>query len=192
MDLKMDNSGNNRNWRAHIQKGREDARGTEITNIYGMGEWRLMYPTSIHVRQNMFHICNYYVAHFHMFDFMILSRDIINVIGDFTLGIGVRSLDMIEMQLILQKESFRSTKRDWSNRSYTFRGYDEGEDFCEKFGFSISNQMVDLLSFCIDEVENKEENKLEDYENIMKLEQFTDDEEDEQCDRYFKGGGNIL
>ena len=184
VELKMDENGTNRKWRAQIQKGKNYDYGTEITNIYGCGHWRLTYPTSIDFRQNLHHICYYYMG-FYEIEFMILSRDIINVIADFTLGIGVRSLELIQMQLILSRESYRCTKQ-MDDKIYTFNGCDESEDFTEIFGFSLGNSMIDLLDYCINQVENKEENNLNDYHSFMKLEQFTDDEQDEHFYQYFR------
>ena len=187
LELKMDKDGNNRKWRGHIKKGMKNDFGGVNTNVYGEGEWRLTYPTSIYFRQNLHHICNYwYYLGYYSIDFMILSRDVINLIADFTLGIGVRSLELINMQLILSRDSFRQTEQ-MDGEQYTFVGHDCGGDFCEAhFEYSLVNSMVDVLMYCIEKVESDNQNNLEDYENIMRLDTFTDDEqEDENFEKYF-------
>ena len=184
LELTMnETNGKNRKWRAQIQKGKNYDYGSEITNIYGVGHWRLTYPTSIYFRQNLHHICNYYIGYYKIY-FMILSRDVVNIIADYTLGIGIRSLDLIQMQLILERESFRHTVT-MDDNLYTFNGCDEMQDFSESFGLSLTNTMIDLLDYCINQVENKEENDLQNYDSFMKLDQFTDDEQDKYFDQYF-------
>eukprot|EP01084_Bolivina_argentea_P147378 257870_1 len=183
VDLKMKHNGKDKRWKAQIQKGVKNTYGdTLITNIYGYGEWKLIYPTSIYVRQNIYHMCNYYIRYYNCF--LMIPRDLMNLISDFTLGIGVRSLDLIRLKLILSRDSFRTTQQ-MNGETYTFYGRNTGENFTEQFGFSVGSSMVDLLLFCINEVENKEENNLDNYDNIMKLEQFTDDEEDQYFNEYF-------
>ena len=84
------------------------------------------------------------------------------------------------MQLILTRESLSHITE--STMDYTKNGCDVGQDFTEIFGFKLANSMIDLVTFCINQVENQEENNLNQYDNIMKLEGFTDDEEE---DEYF-------
>ena len=187
VDLKMDENGANKKWRAHIQKA-VPVRNI-MTNIYGCGEWKILYPTSINVRNTIFDVCNYYMKYYHI-ESMILPRDLMNVIGDFILGHFVQfkstdsneSRELIQMRLILTKQSFRTIKQA-ENRAGTRVGNDIGEDFSEIFGFSIENKMVDLMEYCINKVENKQDNVLSD--NIMKLETFTNDEQDYYFDKYF-------
>eukprot|EP01084_Bolivina_argentea_P287119 492637_1 len=187
IEFTMDYNGDNRKWRATITSGIKEYKymiPPYKQTVLGEGIWKLMYPTSINIRPNIYYLCNYYGKLYGIF--MGLSRDVINVIGDYIIGKGIRSLDLIDLQLILQRNSFKvKTMENSTEKPNIFIGQDIGLDFIENCKFPVKNCLSDLLLFCINEVENKDENALEDYDNLMKLDTFTDEEDDAYFDDYF-------
>eukprot|EP01083_Nonionella_stella_P136678 416030_1 len=150
IEFKMNaNNGSDKEWKGILicsELGKE-------TYLYGIGEWSLIYPTSLDVRPNIDYICHFYVRKLNTRN-TVLPRDVSNIIGDFVLGKNVRSLESIDMKLILTKDSHFYDPRVhfYDEKS----GCDVSNDFCTHFGINLQFRIVDLLEYCVDKAEKKE------------------------------------